>query len=501
MQDANKPAVLGLPNEVLMRIFSQLNKRSDVAACRLACRSFKETSSPFLITRVVIAKRLDTMSKFYDVMEHPFFRKHVTELIYDASWYDRVLATDPMAYADARHDEARIERMPEVKAQNQQYAQLVDRALRDVPDTDRPKDLLKHMLDNSDFSCKMVTYHDYNMRFGYQFRMQSTDMHVFALRSAFDNFPRLRQITFGDYRNAARGEETHAECCERLFGDTLQPYALNVDLHAADLVALEEDQPEPWLELARLVAVLQNLPQNVRSRIRTFQIGSHPYVQLPSRPDHSYEGMIQGNAGVPLDFGEDQDVTLGELEGFKGIQHLALPVETAGPMLGQRLVLPLIQHAAPTLVHLELSTENLLPSLMDDAEDNVIDKLLFALDFPALRHLELRGWLLHPVPMINFLSKIATTLKELRLIGNVVYDPVELARWGGENLALDGVQLRNYDRGAGVAIEDDITGSSLSSSLEEQWLAGRRNFLSKVPVVVHEGEIDSDEEDEPLVSF
>lgn len=130
------PPVLGLPNEALMRIFSTLSSRKKVvAAYRLVCQTSKETSSPFLIFRVVLAKRLDAMAKLYDIMGHPFFRQHVTELIYDASWYDQVLTTDQMAYADALHDEQRIERMPEVEAQNQQYSRLLDRAQRDVPDT------------------------------------------------------------------------------------------------------------------------------------------------------------------------------------------------------------------------------------------------------------------------------------------------------------------------------------------------------------------------------
>ncbi|KAK4497450.1 hypothetical protein PRZ48_011901 [Zasmidium cellare] len=503
MKDSETPAALGLPNEVLMRIFSLLPKRQDVAACRLVCRDFKELSSPFLITRIVVAKRLDTMEKFYDVMEHPYFRKHVTELIYDASWYDHMLARDPMAYADARMSEQREERLSDVKAQTRQYVDLWDRALRGFTTTARPRELLEDMDDNSELSWKMVTYHDYSMRCGHQLRMLSTGMPSYAIKAAFHNFPRLRHVVFGDYRNIAKDEESYSECCARLFGDTLEPYGLNVDPNAdymtAGMAIDEVDQPDPFDELIELASVLHSVDQRTRSRFRTFSIGGHAFMRLPGGPQGIMlrEGDIQGNPGIPLNLGEDAEPEIDSLDfkGFEGVQHLALPVEVYEPKFdlnpdderenmqyicfGAGFVRPMLQHAAPTLTHLELSATKL--SVRNNEAVTILQKLFFDLDFPTLRHLDLRGWVLQADPTTAFLSKVSTTLKELRLICNVVFDPAKLAQWGGENLCLDGVQIYNYDHGV-VGVEEDALDEHASLVHEGQWLAGRQNYLAKVPV-------------------
>ena len=53
--------MLTLPPERLARIFS-LTDQADINECRLVCRKFKELGSPYLITRVVSAKRLKDIS-------------------------------------------------------------------------------------------------------------------------------------------------------------------------------------------------------------------------------------------------------------------------------------------------------------------------------------------------------------------------------------------------------------------------------------------------------
>ena len=84
-----------LSNEMLDRIFSFLSDdKQAIGACRLACRSFKELSSPYLITRVVFARRLKTIARLNEIVEHDYFHKHVTELICDVSYYCENRATD-----------------------------------------------------------------------------------------------------------------------------------------------------------------------------------------------------------------------------------------------------------------------------------------------------------------------------------------------------------------------------------------------------------------------
>lgn len=121
-----------LPNEIWDRIFALLTSRKDVGACRLACRSFKELSSPYFLTRVCFALRMDTLNKLYDVMEHPYFRHYVTELVYDSSRYDPRFE-DPGEYEAARREsELTFESMTMV---HQERLKLFQRTLRHpIPD-------------------------------------------------------------------------------------------------------------------------------------------------------------------------------------------------------------------------------------------------------------------------------------------------------------------------------------------------------------------------------
>lgn len=75
-------SIAALPPELLDRIFYFLREhRKDVSSCRLVCKVFKECSSPYLITRVVFAKRLKEIERLQDVLDHPYFSKYVTELM------------------------------------------------------------------------------------------------------------------------------------------------------------------------------------------------------------------------------------------------------------------------------------------------------------------------------------------------------------------------------------------------------------------------------------
>lgn len=91
---ASSTAFGRLPPELSSWIFELVSagSRRDVASCRLACRELKEISSPFLITTVVIANRLSTLKLAMEVMDHPYCSKHITHLLWDASWYEKDIA-------------------------------------------------------------------------------------------------------------------------------------------------------------------------------------------------------------------------------------------------------------------------------------------------------------------------------------------------------------------------------------------------------------------------
>jgi hypothetical protein len=93
--------IISLPAELLTRIFEYLGEhRPDVSACRLVNQRFKELSSPFLITKVVLAKRLREIAKVHEVACHPYFSRHVTALIYDVSYFDPYSASFYDNYVD-----------------------------------------------------------------------------------------------------------------------------------------------------------------------------------------------------------------------------------------------------------------------------------------------------------------------------------------------------------------------------------------------------------------
>lgn len=89
-----------LPPELWARIFSFTSScRADIASCRLVSRSFYIISSEYFITKAVVAKRSGSLQRLWDVLEHPVLRRHVTELIYDASHYNQTIASDTNVYA------------------------------------------------------------------------------------------------------------------------------------------------------------------------------------------------------------------------------------------------------------------------------------------------------------------------------------------------------------------------------------------------------------------
>ncbi|KAK5131136.1 hypothetical protein LTR08_001284 [Meristemomyces frigidus] len=89
-----------LPPELLARVFSYLSGScNDIATCRLVCYAFRELSSPFLITQVVFATRHKTIKKLREVAEHPYFRRYVTNLVWDASFFSPSIALDWERYS------------------------------------------------------------------------------------------------------------------------------------------------------------------------------------------------------------------------------------------------------------------------------------------------------------------------------------------------------------------------------------------------------------------
>jgi hypothetical protein len=89
-----------LPPELSTVIFdlATVNCRPNAANCRLVCQDFHVLSSPFLIRTIVIAERFDALGKAREILLHPYFSKHVTHLLWDASHYQESIATNYYTY-------------------------------------------------------------------------------------------------------------------------------------------------------------------------------------------------------------------------------------------------------------------------------------------------------------------------------------------------------------------------------------------------------------------
>lgn len=266
------PPILALPPELLGRVFAFLaDERRHISASRLVCRTFKELSSPYLITAVVFAKRWREVTRLHEVLNHPYFSRHVTELIYDSSLYNGAIATNWNAYVDACEDAPRMLRDAEWMQRKRDEAimwhdigaysdlpappvppveeiarlSISDRASGSaddvrgspgLPDNEHDRDDSENGEDGEDSDDGMDDYYDtvyrlgchksfpdYMQRYRAQRRMEAASVPKKMLRSALSGFPRLRTITYSDYRMLSRNGESFDQCCRRNFGNTLQP--------------------------------------------------------------------------------------------------------------------------------------------------------------------------------------------------------------------------------------------------------------------------------------
>lgn len=250
-----------LPPELLTRISTHLaNRREDIAACRLVCQYFKGCSSGFLVPRVVVAKRFDVIQRLWEVMEHPYFRQHVTEVVYDASVYDESAATDFEEYV---HSCQGVYRRPfydeDASDVRHVYAAFYDHVCKQ-----------KWPLSSNGWEYKhMAGVHkgflDYFRQWLEQSRMIEDALYRMVLKEVLVRLPKLRRIVFTDFRALTMDGESHRELCVRLFGSTLQPLQLSFP-----------EDPDFFF----LLDIIASTP---KATIRSLWVGGRPYES----PRHS----------------------------------------------------------------------------------------------------------------------------------------------------------------------------------------------------------------------
>lgn len=137
-----------------------------------------------------------------------------------------------------------------------------------------------------------------------------------------------------------------------------------------------------------------------------------------------------------------------------------------------------------------------VPKVDNNARFEVFHSVVSPMHMPYLRSLSLRRWIFSAEELSHFLLRHSSTLRDLHLLGCLCEDDEErLARWGGSNLNLNGVELSGFLSAVGVhsATLRDWTRANpaqwqkIVCTLSEQkirdietlWLAGRSNTVNR----------------------
>lgn len=278
-----------LPAEVITQTLEYVfaGRSRHAGSCRLVCQSLHNLSSPYLLRTVVVAQRLDALRKLREVVDHPYFSKHVTTLIWDASYYDAGRATEYNDYQLAFENACHLDRSRDIDyllarqnderllAELRTQLDVVSRTPRsssgagrllqqNIPatiggqqgfyrKTERSKDLLQSGTTN--YMTAISNTKLLNDAYDYQDRNHMRGCHLgFAdyarlwmnqglirgdlvnkncdsrrdlgreyFLEAVRKMPKLCHLAYSDYRELAYDDESYSQLCQRLFGDTVCP--------------------------------------------------------------------------------------------------------------------------------------------------------------------------------------------------------------------------------------------------------------------------------------
>lgn len=509
-------ALTSLPSELISRIFLVLSwvSPSGISACRLVNHSFNEHSSPFLLPCVIFSRQLGPLTKLRQVLCHPYFKQHVTQLVYDASEYSEATALDWHRYVEdcARAprdlkftewtDQKRLDEMAwegldtlaNLNRPGHEGTSPSERALDDG--NERAVDLGVQFSDAFLFGCH-ETFGRYVQSNVDQQRIRKDKIDLYILAAALVHFPKLRSIVLTDYRGLARHGESYDICCRRLFGRTLEPQHAGIG-----------GQTTPSGDcLFSLLHILAGVPT---AHVESLAIGPHAFEYTgedideladPNHPANPQYLDISAFEDVQLEPGDRALTVLGQL------RHLRLALCYSGCRSDEEhmreQLRKFLKSSAPQLQTLTLHMIYLfwggvreVPKVDNDARFEVFHSVVSPMRLPFLRSLSLRRWIFSVDELRPFLLEHSSTLRDLHLLGCLCGDnESDLARWGGENLRLDGVELSGFLSAVGVQ-SANVHGwtqvdtaqwrdmeSAMSewgiANLEKLWLAGRPNVVER----------------------
>ena len=470
-------SIFSLPPELLARIFEYLSEdRHDISSSRLVNKAFKDTSSPYLITEVVFAKRLPEIAKLHEVACHPYFNRYATNLVYDLSYwkFNEVEMNDPtemMEYIAACEEAEELnirhfldeEWARRVQAESEFYSRVVDKEgepsagdaqaflqnYRPDPldtEVDGYSEALEHLNEVGGDSFRMGCYQSfpkYKRHAQIHEGLSEKGEYLQTLDRIVRKLPKLRAVTFTDYRGLARRGETYVDLCTRLFGNMLEPERWHWTL-------------DNGVCTTEAIAVLEVIAKS-KVGLQSLSFGPHFYemASLPQEPLSAYKEPHYLSI-------EDLDYGDGELSPdwttlLKGLRSLRLPLLFVEAAFPDEHVAKMLHAIPDTIEHLALAAKGPVEGYerLNHASSQVLrpfEQLISGLRFPKLRTLELEGWCIQLSTFKTFLLAHASTLRTLHLI-NIYFvsddDDTIVRTWSkfsafmAEEFNLTGIEITN----------------------------------------------------------
>ena len=488
-------SILDLPKELIDHIVTFLpttEPRRDIAACRLVCRQLRDSSSPYLITRVVFAKRFREIEKLQWVVNHPYFSMTVTEFVYDGSTFEeggaRTFSTYVVMCERAVNRGLRDFEDQEWINMKRKHVETYKGLQKFVGSEEGEGTKLTVLEDQSEslsngyggfsiqelqevdpyglgletdqapaqgnkgyrFGCHK-TWPIYRQFFRAQEALRQEGMCHGILVDAFTKLTALKSVVHSDFRRLMWPRESYDAGCRRLFDGALEPRD-----------AFDEVGEMPIVPLLHAMA-------RGKVEIKSLTAGRH-FVHTPSGGWVSFQDEEHGREvkdPCPVLFREFFDMSDSDLEAagtvFRQLSHLDLSMriselqdsfgggshyETTRDQ-DLKFVCQLFVMSTAHLTHLTFALEDILPppSEVDNPPgDDLFGRLLGVCTFQSLRSLQLVGWRFSLAELQTWLEKHAETMREIRLLFNsLIGSSLDLALWAGPNLPdLEGVEMHNY---------------------------------------------------------
>ncbi|KAK3723751.1 hypothetical protein LTR37_001632 [Vermiconidia calcicola] len=420
------------------------------------------------------------------------------ELVFDASYYDLMLAGDLTEYLEACKNAFRAHGQEsdwhDTDAEDYEALKKIRFACRQGrPEhaTGARGDCWDHrinfnnvqdqerILNNFIWSGYYKSYPEYRRLCRAQNHVLKPKVCSDILEYTLKSLPKITRVVFTDWRGLGYPGESYSNCALRLFGRTLAPQPI--------YCGTEEECQAPRDAMRLLLQVIRTHGQNLTS----FSVGPHPFETNFSRqealasddPTRSQRLML-----LPL------LQNLLEEPFSRSLTHLRLPISfehyqtdsTGSEMFPVATALNRIN----SLTHLQFAITESQDWDASGRAPVLFTTYIARLHLPHLRFLDLRNWKIQQPRLQTILQRHASTLRQLRLLHCYLSgDQAALAGWVGTHLALEGIELtsrQDTDSTLQVSrprVEDDsvVEGFDdyylMEDDHESTWLGGRENLI------------------------